>query len=254
MKKQFNLFLLFLATMPFSMIAQNTEGQIFYKETIQLNIELPPEVAEQMKGKMPTERSSDMVLYFNETTSLFKNADQSDKGEETIEESMEGEDGGIQIKMRIDTPDNRTYKDLENGKKIQQREFMGKKFLIKDELIKYQWKMAGEQKQIGDYMCMKATHVGEKDTIVAWFTPQIPVAVGPNNLGQLPGAILEVDFNHGEQTIVMTSVQLKTLDKDSIVAPKKGKEVTEAEMDDIIEKKMKEMGGQGGTVIRRRTN
>jgi hypothetical protein len=42
---------------------------------------------------------------------------------------------------------------------IVDREFFGKEFLIKDSLPNYNWKMEGESKQIGNYMCFKATAV-----------------------------------------------------------------------------------------------
>jgi len=122
---------------------------------------------------------------------------------------------------------------------------------------KYKWKMTGEQKSILDYPCMKATYEKDSTTVVAWFTPQIPVSAGPSRYTGLPGMILEMEFNDGERKVVATEVELKALEKDIIVAPKKGKKVTQEEYEKIQEEKMKELeqefggssSGSGGTRI-----
>jgi GLPGLI family protein len=51
------------------------------------------------------------------------------------------------------------YKNVKDKQFIVDREFFGKEFLIKDSLPKYDWKMEGESKQIGNYTCFKATAV-----------------------------------------------------------------------------------------------
>ncbi len=42
---------------------------------------------------------------------------------------------------------------------LQEQEFFGKQFLVKDELKTLEWKMGTETKQIGQYTCFKATAV-----------------------------------------------------------------------------------------------
>lgn len=54
------------------------------------------------------------------------------------------------------------------------------------------WDLTKETKKIGDFLCYKATKVKTVPigdvTVVAWYTPEIPFAYGPNNYtGQLPG-------------------------------------------------------------------
>jgi GLPGLI family protein len=109
--------------------------------------------------------------------------------------------------------------------------------------------MTTEQKKIGGYSCMKAELKDTSRTVVAWFTPQIPVSIGPGGFGQLPGMILEVDIDEGQQVITATVVEMKKLNADKIVKPTKGKEVTREEFEKISEEKMKEMeeemGGSG---------
>jgi GLPGLI family protein len=51
------------------------------------------------------------------------------------------------------------YKNAKDKQFIVDKEFFGKEFLIKDSLPKYDWKLEGESKQIGNYTCFKATAV-----------------------------------------------------------------------------------------------
>ena len=90
--------------------------------------------------------------------------------------------------------------------------------------------MTGESKKIGKYTCYKATYEKEveeatfsfgnfnqaqntpkkkkmkKVNVVAWFTPEIPIATGPSRYGGLPGLILEVS---DDQTTLLKNDQLK---------------------------------------------
>jgi GLPGLI family protein len=104
-----------------------------------------------------------------------------------------------------------------------------------------------------DYVCQKATFQDSTRNLVAWFTPQIPVATGPGSISGLPGMILKLDRNDGERVVVATSVELKEIEKKTLKAPKKGKKVTQEEFQKIQDEKMKEMeeefGGSGSRII-----
>lgn len=89
-------------------------------------------------------------------------------------------------------------------------------------------------------------------TVTAWYTPEIPVSMGPAEYGGLPGLILEL--NADRTTILCSKITLNPAEKQAIKEPAKGKEVTQAEFTEIITKKMEEMrenfrnngGGRGG--------
>ena len=49
------------------------------------------------------------------------------------------------------------YKNIKDKQLAQEEEFLGKQFLIQDSLKPIQWKMGSESKQIGQYLCFKAT-------------------------------------------------------------------------------------------------
>ena len=75
------------------------------------------------------------------------------------------------------------------------------------------WKVSAEQKQIAGYLCQKAVLQDTARQVEVWFTPQIPVGIGPGEFADLPGMILELSMNNGDRTVVADKVDLKTLDK-----------------------------------------
>jgi GLPGLI family protein len=141
----------------------------------------------------------------------------------------------------MSSPDNKMYLNFADNLKIEQREFMSRIFLIKGEPTKNKWKLTPKQKMILNYPCLQAEQITEKDTVVAWFAPSIPVSSGPGNYVNLPGLVLAVDINHGSRTIMAKSVELKPIAEELIAKPKKGKNVTEEEFRKIVMEKRKEM-------------
>ena len=151
------------------------------------------------------------------------------------------------------------YKNTKENRFANKTEIMGKLFLIKDKLPKYDWKLTDETKNIGVYTCYKATYTRqvektkmdmddgkiterkEKVDVVttAWYTPTIPVSNGPCNYTGLPGLILEI--KEGNQTIICSEIVLNPTDKINIEEPKKGKVVSQKQYDKIMDKKTKEM-------------
>ena len=77
------------------------------------------------------------------------------------------------------------------------------------------------------------------DTITAWFTPEIPVSVGPGEFYGLPGLILIIELN-GETAFMATSVDITPPAEELLSKPDEGNQVTQEEMDQIIEEKIKE--------------
>lgn len=87
------------------------------------------------------------------------------------------------------------------------------------------------------------------ETIIAWYTPMIPAGHGPDEFGGLPGLILELSTNN--TTILCTKVVLNPKEPITIEPPVKGKEVSRAEYQSIVEEKAKEMAERYGGGNRR---
>lgn len=244
---------LILLSFPFFVIAQQTQGTVKYKETVKFDIKLPPEMAEQMKGRIPKERSFPKELLFTAESSLYKDADRTaEDGPGGRGHGHGGGRGGMRMRMSMMRAESRMFKNLEEGTTVEQKDFMDKVFLIEGEKEKFAWKIAMAQKEIGGYLCQKATYKKDSTINVAvWFSPQIPVSTGPGNLGGLPGLILEANFNDGKRVITMQEINFDTPDAEVLVQPKKGKKVTDEEFRAIQKEKMEEMrkemgGGPGG--------
>jgi len=158
------------------------------------------------------------------------------------------------------------HKNIKENKLVQSQEFYGKRFLVKDELIKIDWNLGTETKMIGNYTCYKAAAMVPKSelswfdfswsdlrsnsedgkkieepmlVVEAWYTLQIPVPQGPAEYWGLPGLILEV--SSGNTTLLCSELVLNPTEKIKIEAPDKGEEITKKEYTSTIRKKMVDM-------------
>ncbi len=224
--------------------AQETEGTIVYKETVKMEMKFEGPEAERMMARMPRERSMDMQLQFN-TKNSFYSLYETDV-EDTQEMSFTSAEGQArQVRMVMRKPDNQIFVNLDNLSLTEKREFMGKNFLIEENLKDLKWKLTGEQKEIAGYACQKAIYSTEKLTVEAWFAPQIPVKAGPSSYAGLPGMIMEINENEGKKVITATAVTFGEIDSSTLKTPKSGKKVTREEFRQLVEEKMKENGGGG---------
>jgi len=215
-----------------------TSGNILFEEKMKIEInfagDMPP-----MMDSLPKEQKSEKVLQFTSTVSRYENA--PDKGEEM---QMEGPEGGMRIMMM--QPDDIVYTDLGEMKTIEQKDFMSRIFLITSDLKRHTWKLTGKQKSIANYPCQEAVYTDTAKNIRVWFSPLIPVSTGPAGYGNLPGMILEMNFDDGERVLTAKSIEIKDIDAKAMEKPKKGKKVSREEYKAIVDEKMKEMGAEEG--------
>jgi GLPGLI family protein len=250
--KSFVLFLTLL--LPSIFTAQTTQGKVIYNETMKLEIDIPEEHREQLKGILPDSREAKKILMFDASESIYK--DYEAQEDDVIEAGSE--ESGMHMKMIIQKTDNQVYKNTEEKQLIEKQEFFGRNFLIVDKVEAIIWKLTNEQKEILGYTCQKATADNDEQSIEAWFSPQIPVANGPMHYGDLPGLILEINIGGGETHIVASDVQLGDVEE-KIAAPDKGKKVSREEFKKIVDEKTKEMeeeygSGKGRMIIKTNRN
>lgn len=237
---------LVLLLLPFGIMAQTIEqGVITYEQVIKIEFDKSriPEGMGDMAKLIPKEQRFIKLMTFTSSTSLYVA-----KEEEEVEEQR---GPGQHMRMRMERADDQTFTDLKKGRTVEQKEFFGRTFLIKDEVEKLEWKITGEQKEILGYPCMMATAMKDTIEVTAWFTPSISANFGPETMGgQLPGMVMEVSLNEGKISITAINVEPRDVKKNEISEPKKGKEVTQEEYREIVMAKMKEMreqwGGKGG--------
>ena len=269
--------------------AQNDfQGKAYYMSKTTMDMdqwggrEMSPDQKKRIEENMKSFLEKEYILTFNKSESRYKE-------DEKLEAPGSGRGWGGFASSFTGGP---KYKNVKNQELLQDQEFFGKQFLIKDDLKPLEWKMGTETKQIGQYTCFKATATKvldefdwrsmrrrtppppkKKDStdsgdsakadsddpmneievpktieVVAWYTPQIPINQGPDDYWGLPGLILEV--NADRTTILCTKIVMNPEEKEDINKPNKGDEVTQAEYNDIVTKKMTDMRemyvGRGG--------
>lgn len=264
--------------------AQNFQGVATYRTQRKMDIKLDSTKmdSEMQKGIMEMMKKQFQKTYnlsFNKEASLYKEEVSLDKPQTGMGGGFEmvvvGNGGGSDV----------LYKNTKDQSYSDQKDTMGKIFLVKDDLEKIEWKLESGTKHIGEYQCFKATYTkmvekprsfsnsgtnneeAEEEetedkepemierTVTAWYTPQVPVNNGPAMYQGLPGLILEI--HDGKLTIICSKIVLNPEEKVEIKEPTKGKEVNQEKYDEIMDKKAKEMmeryrprkGGKNGESI-----
>ncbi len=251
------IFLLTCST--FSLFAQDFQGVATYKTQRKLDVKIDStqvgggEMQKQIMEMLKKQFQKTYILTFDKNTSLYKE-------DEALAPPSTG--GGM-VFVQASNGSDVLFKNIKTQSFINQVETFGKQFIIKDSLQAISWTLHQETKNIGNYTCFKATYtkaieestrisfVEEKNksetktttrTVTAWYTPQIPVSNGPDDYQGLPGLILEI--SDGDLSILCSKITLNPKKTIEIEEPQKGKEVTQQEYNDIMEKKMEEMSEQ----------
>ena len=139
--------------------AQNFQGMAVYESKTSTaefakglsgNKDITPEMQKQIEERMKKMFEKTFILNFDKSASIYKEEEKLD---------APGEQGGRRMMASMMGGGGTHYKNVKDKQFIVDKEFFGKEFLIKDSLPKYDWKMEGESKQIGNYTCFKATAV-----------------------------------------------------------------------------------------------
>jgi len=188
-------------------------------------------------ANLPKTLKESKVLFFNTNYTLFE-LDPTAEGI-VYEGRMQGMIQRIQMGQPPKVKITKVYIDLKKNKKTTQVELMTRLFLLEAKVEKFDWKPGTEQRKIQAYVCQNATSKMGEETITAWFAPEIPVSIGPDVYGGLPGLILAVDLN-GENILLATSVNLNVPDDIKISEPKDGKKIKQKAFDEIFKEKLEE--------------
>ena len=209
----------------------------------------------EVEARMKNRLEKGYILSFNKEESVF-----------TEEDQLDAISGATDSWGKNFAP-GKQYKNVKTNTQLQEQEFYGKKFLVKDVLQPIDWNLESESKKIGNYSCFKATASIPSDELTwysfswdklktstasdstgvnevkmtqieAWYAPQIPVRHGPLDYWGLPGLILEVSANN--TTMLCSKIVLNPDEIIEIEAPSKGKEVSKTQYQNIITEKMKE--------------
>ncbi|SFZ90900.1 GLPGLI family protein [Flaviramulus basaltis] len=134
--------------------AQEFKGIATYqtKTTLKLDNFGGRQLSEQQKKQMMERMKSSLektyTLTFTQSESMYKE-------DEKLEVATGGRGRGFMFGGGGSS--GPVYKNIKEKQLTQEEEFLGKQFLIQDSLKPIQWKMGSESKQIGQYLCFKAT-------------------------------------------------------------------------------------------------
>ena len=245
MKTRLQFFLLCLAVAPSSQaLAQS--GSVQYVHTLSMDIELPPEM-EQFAEYLPESVTTAYNMDFTESTSLTTQVD----SEIEMAGGTKFSRGDVNIKMSFqgsgtDDAMSETYVNLDEWSYVEQRDFLGRTFLIEGELPDIAWKFSGEEGQMLGHHVLQATAMWDTSAVEAWFTPEIPVSLGPAQFGGLPGLILMLSIDEGSELYEAKEINLEA--EPAIARPEKGRQVTKEEFETIMAEKMEEMQQNTGRI------
>ncbi|MDP5230251.1 MAG: GLPGLI family protein [Cellulophaga sp.] len=261
-----------LLLIPFTFNAQEFQGEATYISKSSMDLgswgaRMSEAQKKQVQERLKNRLEKTYVLSFNKEESFFKEEDKLD--------AM----SGATDSWGKNFAQGDSYKNVKENQLVQSQEFYGKQFLVKDKLQAIDWKMGSESKQIGQYMCFKATASiptadlawynfswsdlpqqteTKKDStavvnlepeipmtqVEAWYTIQVPVSHGPSEYWGLPGLILEVSA--GNTVMLCSKIVMNPKTKLKIEAPDKGKEITKSDYRETVQGKMLEMRNNRG--------
>lgn len=175
------IFALLLGLAPLS--AQITSGTIDYNEsyTFDFGDWMSAERKKEMEARMAAgdfDRTG--RLTFSEEAFSYSQLAKEDNGQ-----------GGWWSRMQ-ENPDI-FYTSLADSTVTDRRRIMDRSFIMQDEWVVPQWNIANMKVGMKEIPLptQLATAVSiEGDTLTAYFTPSIPLSIGPRGYGGLPGAIL----------------------------------------------------------------
>ena len=143
--------ILFLTILlPTLLLAQDFQGKAYYfsKSTMELG-SFGATMSEAQKKKIQERLKNRLektyILTFNKEESVFKE-----------DEKVDAISGATDSWGKNFTPGEQ-YKNVKTKELLQKQEFYGKQFLVKDDLLAIDWVTSSETKQIGKYICFKAT-------------------------------------------------------------------------------------------------
>ena len=257
--------------------AQGFQGVAYYQSKTSMDMgdfggrQMSEEMKKRIADNMKSMLEKTYILTFNQSESVFAE-------EEALEAPGAGRNWMSWMNNYSAGPQ---YKNISQGALVQDQEFFGKQFLINDSLQSFEWQMGTETRQIGSYMCFKATAVkkvadsdwasmrrrtnrDEDNSVKTVDTDSTKTTVVSEEL-EMPKEVIvtawytpQIPVSHGpgefwglpglilevqndRTTILCSKIVMNPEQKSKIEAPSKGQKVTRSEYDDIVKKKTEEM-------------
>lgn len=133
-----------------SVFAQDFQGKAYYFSKTPMDLgtwgaRMSEAQKKQIEARLKNRLEKTYILTFNKEESLYNE-----------DEKLDAISGATDSWGKNFTP-GELYKNIKTNEFVQNQEFYGKQFLVKESLSSLDWKMGTETKQIGQYTCFKAT-------------------------------------------------------------------------------------------------
>lgn len=135
------------------------------------------------------------------------------------------------------------FVDFGSGQRVSQTKFFGRTFLIEEPLEPQPWEISNVTRQVAGRNCTKATLTADGHTATAWFCTEVPIPVGPQGYGGLPGLVVQLETDAATYTLVDLTTDPDT---SSIAAPAKGKRMSREEYSTAVQERLQQMGATMG--------
>jgi GLPGLI family protein len=168
----------------------------------------------------------EFVLVFNDKVSVFKQM-----------EKINVNDISSNLASILFGGNHIYYRNKETKEFFYQTQAYGDYFIIN--INNVEWELSKETKLIENHVCFKATSYYSVDNskgvfkhkVTAWYTPKIPINLGPKGYHGLPGLILELQERN--LNYLVTKINLNVKDKFFIEKPIKGTVLSQKQFDDL---------------------
>lgn len=119
-------------------------------------------------------------------------------------------------------------------------------FILNDERPAITWKFTSEKREIAGYQCKRVNGlIADSIYVVAFYSEEILPSGGPESFSGLPGMILGVALPHENVTWFATKVELVKPVIKPLSVPRRAKHVNREELQEFLQKNMKNWGSSG---------
>ena len=189
--------------------------------------------AEMFKDKIPKLSTSYYQLTFDSDKSIYVFNRKEEKTKSPIGFGSDGEE-------------NVWFNDYAKENFTQQKSVFGDTYLLTDSLLRIDWKMTNESREIAGFNCRKAVgKLFDSVYVFAFYTDEITVSGGPMSLNGLPGMIMGITIPRMFTSWVATRLEINGIDSKKIVAPTKGKKKKAKELQSTVVAVTKDWGNWG---------
>ena len=192
--------------------------------------------AEMIRDKIPKFSTSYYQINFDNDKSIYKL-------------SRKDENNKVSF-MNDGSDDNIWYNDYANENFVQLKSIFGETYLLSDSLIKIEWKITNENRQIAGFNCRKAIgKIFDSVYVFAFYSDEITVSGGPMSLHGLPGMIMGITIPRMFCSWVATKLEVNGVDEKKIIAPNKGKKKKAKELQVTVVNATKDWGNWGQQAV-----